>query len=83
MSSTVSALTTRKLPSFSPTASAFPSGEKAQQRPPAEHRETSPSEHGAATEKSTTELQLKGFHIKHGALEQISYLLKQICYRGL
>ncbi len=30
----MSAFTTRKLPSFNPTAKAFPSGEKAQQRPP-------------------------------------------------
>jgi len=35
MSSTVSAFTTRKLPSFKPTAKAFPSGEKAQHLPPA------------------------------------------------
>lgn len=35
MSSTVSAFTTRKLPSFRPTAKAFPSGEKAQHLPPA------------------------------------------------
>ena len=34
MSSTVSAFTTRKLPSFKPTAKAFPSGEKAQHLPP-------------------------------------------------
>lgn len=35
-SSRVSALTMRKLPSFRPTARALPSGEKQQQRPPAE-----------------------------------------------
>lgn len=35
MSSTVSAFTTKKLPSFKPTAKAFPSGEKAQHLPPA------------------------------------------------
>lgn len=34
MSSSVSAFTTRKLPSFRPTAKALPSGEKAQHRPP-------------------------------------------------
>lgn len=34
MSSTVSAFTTKKLPSFKPTAKAFPSGEKAQHLPP-------------------------------------------------
>lgn len=36
MSSTVSAFTTRKLPSFKPTARAFPSGENAQHLPPRE-----------------------------------------------
>ena len=36
MSSSVSAFTTRKLPSFRPTARALPSGEKEQQRPPEE-----------------------------------------------
>lgn len=35
-SSRVSAFTMRKLPSFRPTAKALPSGEKQQQRPPAE-----------------------------------------------
>ena len=46
MSSTVSAFTTRKLPSFKPTAKAFPSGEKAQHLPPAEKPQKALVTHG-------------------------------------
>lgn len=45
MSSTVSAFTTRKLPSFKPTAKAFPSGEKAQHLPPTKESTRNSSQH--------------------------------------
>lgn len=66
MSSTVSAFTTRKLPSFKPTAKAFPSGEKAQHRPPAEEngREYLQVDK-LGSERTINELQLKGFYIKY------------------
>lgn len=81
MSSTVSAFTTRKLPSFSPTASAFPSGEKAQQRPPEEATGMSLSEKLGL--RKLNELQLQGFYSKHVILKRICYLLKKIRYRGV
>jgi len=66
MSSTVSAFTTRKLPSFNPTAKAFPSGEKAQHRPPTkENGKEYLKVYELEIEKTINKLQLKSFYIKY------------------